>query len=141
MNREPENSRRGLLAGMVAATAGLLGYTLCLNFAHPFFSVNIEEFWRRWHISLSQWLRDYVFVSLLRRGRNSKLIIARNLMITFAVCGLWHGASWNYVIFGLLHGVGSTFNIITRPFILARPLLSKVLTRVGPLIKDHQQLK
>ncbi len=119
---------------MAIATAGLLGYTLCLNFAHPFFSNNIEEFWKRWHISLSQWLRDYIFVSLLRRGRNSALLIGRNLMITFALCGLWHGASWNYVIFGLLHGAGSTFNILSRPFITARPRLSKVLGRVGPLI-------
>ena len=117
---------------MAIASAGLLGYRLCMNFDHPFFSRNVEEFWRRWHMSLSFWMRDYVFTSLLRRGRNTKAMIIRSLMITFAICGLWHGASWNYVLFGVVHGAGTSFTLVARPFIQVRPMLSRFLGVIGP---------
>ncbi len=89
---------------MAIATARLLGYELTVNFAFPYFSVNITEFWRRWHISLSTWLRDYLYISL-GGNRGGKLFTYRNLMLTMLLGGLWHGASWNFVIWGGLHGV------------------------------------
>ena len=89
---------------MAIATARLLGYELTLNFDFPYFSINITEFWRRWHISLSTWLRDYLYISL-GGNRGSKLFTYRNLMLTMLLGGLWHGASWNFVIWGGLHGL------------------------------------
>ena len=85
-------------------TARLFGIDLMQNFAFPYFSRDILEFWRRWHISLSTWFRDYVFFPLgsLRRG---KLIAVRNFIITFTLSGLWHGAARTYVVWGLLHGI------------------------------------
>jgi len=89
---------------MAIATARLLGYELTLNFEFPYFSKNVTEFWRRWHISLSTWLRDYLYISL-GGNRGSKAFTYRNLMLTMVLGGLWHGASWNFVIWGTLHGV------------------------------------
>ncbi len=81
----------------------LFGVELMLNFRQPYLSRNITEFWRRWHISLSTWLRDYVYITLggNRRGTANQY---RNLMLTMLIGGLWHGASWNFVIWGGLHG-------------------------------------
>lgn len=83
--------------------ARLLGFELMLNFRQPYFSRNITEFWERWHISLSTWLRDYIFVPLCRqfRGRNW---VYFNLLLTMLVSGIWHGASWNFALWGLLLG-------------------------------------
>jgi alginate O-acetyltransferase complex protein AlgI len=89
---------------MAIATAGLLGYQLTINFNFPYFAAHITEFWRRWHISLSTWLRDYLYITL-GGNRGSKLFTYRNLMLTMLLGGLWHGASWNFVIWGGLHGV------------------------------------
>ena len=85
-------------------TARLFGIDLMQNFAVPYFSRNIAEFWRRWHISLMTWFRDYVFFPLgsLRRG---KLIAIRNIIIVFVLSGLWHGAARTYVVWGLLNGI------------------------------------
>lgn len=88
---------------MAIATAGMLGYRLVRNFEYPYLSRNIQEFWRRWHISLSTWLRDYLYVSLGgNRGGAAKM--ARNLMLTMVLGGLWHGANWTFVAWGFLHG-------------------------------------
>jgi len=89
---------------MAIATARLLGYELTVNFDFPYFSRNITEFWRKWHISLSTWLRDYLYISL-GGNRGSKAFVYRNLMLTMVLGGLWHGASWNFVIWGGLHGI------------------------------------
>ncbi|GAB4546760.1 MAG: MBOAT family protein [Pleurocapsa sp.] len=89
---------------MAIACAGFLGYELCLNFDFPYFSNSITEFWRRWHISLSTWLRDYLYIPL-GGNRGSKLFTYRNLMLTMLLGGLWHGAGWNFVIWGGLHGI------------------------------------
>ena len=84
--------------------ARILGFRLPLNFNRPYFASNPSDFWRRWHISLSSWLRDYLYISLggNRRGRGWLYF---NLMATMLLGGLWHGASWNFVLWGLLHGV------------------------------------
>ncbi len=82
----------------------MLGYKLARNFSMPYLAANVSEFWRRWHISLSSWLRDYLFIPL-GGSRGSQWFVARNLMITMTLGGLWHGASWNFVIWGVLHGM------------------------------------
>ena len=82
----------------------LFGIELQLNFNHPYFATNITDFWRRWHISLSTWLRDYLYIPL---GGNKKgtLLTYRNLMLTMLLGGLWHGANWTFVVWGGLHGL------------------------------------
>lgn len=84
-------------------SAKLFGYELPKNFDAPYTSGDLQEFWRRWHISLSSWLRDYLYISL-GGNRGSKWATYRNLMLTMVLGGLWHGASWNFVIWGALHG-------------------------------------
>ncbi|MBA3963737.1 MAG: MBOAT family protein [Chthoniobacterales bacterium] len=90
---------------MAIAVAGLLGYRLTINFNFPYFANSITDFWRRWHISLSSWLRDYLYISL-GGNRGSKLFTYRNLLLTMLLGGLWHGASWVFVLWGGLHGLG-----------------------------------
>jgi len=85
-------------------TAKLFGFRLLQNFNLPYFSKSLTEFWRRWHMSLSFWLRDYLYVSL-GGNRKGTQITYRNLMITMLLGGLWHGASWNFVIWGGIHGL------------------------------------
>lgn len=90
--------------------AQVLGYKLEINFNNPYISSSIQDFWRRWHITLSSWFRDYVYIPL-GGSRKSGIITYRNLLITFFLCGLWHGASWNFIAWGLLNG---TYLIIFR---------------------------
>lgn len=82
----------------------LLGFHLPDNFNHPYVATNIGEFWRRWHITFSNWLRDYIYFPL-GGSRRGKLRAYFNLFVTMIVCGLWHGAAWKYVIWGAIHGV------------------------------------
>jgi D-alanyl-lipoteichoic acid acyltransferase DltB (MBOAT superfamily) len=91
-------------------TARVLGFNLMTNFRKPYFSKSISEFWRRWHISLSTWLKDYLYIPL---GGNRKGAFRQklNLLITFLISGLWHGAAWHFVLWGLLHGI---FQVIER---------------------------
>ena len=84
--------------------ARLLGFELMINFRQPYFSRNITEFWERWHVSLSMWLRDYIFVPLCRIFRGKKWMNF-NLFLTMLISGLWHGASWNFVLWGALLGL------------------------------------
>lgn len=85
-------------------SARLLGIELSHNFECPYLSNSVSEFWRRWHISLSRWLRDYIYIPL-GGSRVSKARAVWNRMVTFFVSGLWHGAAWTYVIWGCLHGL------------------------------------
>ncbi|GAB3734955.1 MBOAT family protein [Luteimonas pelagia] len=88
---------------MAIGIARMFGYRLMRNFDYPYLSTSITEFWRRWHISLSSWLRDYLYIPLGgNRGGEAKR--NRNLMVTMLLGGLWHGASWNFVAWGGLHG-------------------------------------
>lgn len=84
--------------------AQVMGFRLMDNFHQPYFATSIQDFWRRWHISLSTWFRDYVYIPL-GGNRGGRLRKYRNLMITFLVSGLWHGANWTYVLWGGLHGL------------------------------------
>ncbi|HKK75407.1 MAG TPA: MBOAT family O-acyltransferase [Saprospiraceae bacterium] len=92
---------------MAIGLALLMGFHLPENFRRPYQAISLQDFWRRWHISLSTWLRDYLYISLggNRRGRFRTYL---NLMITMLLGGLWHGASWVYIIWGGLHGLGLT---------------------------------
>jgi D-alanyl-lipoteichoic acid acyltransferase DltB (MBOAT superfamily) len=83
--------------------ARLLGYKFPVNFNRPYFAHNFSDFWQRWHISLSSWLRDYLYIPL-GGNRSGQLKMYRNLMITMLLGGLWHGASWNFIIWGGIHG-------------------------------------
>lgn len=84
-------------------SARLLGYRLQINFMMPFASVNITEFWRRWHISLSNWIRDYIYIPL-GGNRGSLARVAFNTLFAMTLCGLWHGANWTFVVWGALNG-------------------------------------
>jgi D-alanyl-lipoteichoic acid acyltransferase DltB (MBOAT superfamily) len=84
--------------------ARLFGFTLMRNFAFPYYSRDIAEFWRRWHISLTSWFRDYLYIPL-GGSRSGRWVSVRNVLIVFLVCGLWHGANWTFVIWGLLNGL------------------------------------
>jgi alginate O-acetyltransferase complex protein AlgI len=85
-------------------SARVMGFNLMQNFNRPYFTTSISEFWRRWHISLSTWFRDYLYIPL-GGNRSGKWQWYFNLFFTFLISGLWHGASWNFVIWGGLHGI------------------------------------
>ncbi len=85
-------------------TANLFGIRLMSNFKSPYFSASVREFWSRWHISLSTWFRDYVYIPM-GGSRVNKIRHYRNLLVTFLVSGLWHGASWTFVFWGGIHGI------------------------------------
>lgn len=89
---------------MAIGISNFMGFDVGKNFDHPYFSKSIGEFWRRWHISLSTWLRDYIYIPL----GGSHVALPRiylNLFITFLISGIWHGSTWNFIIWGLLHGL------------------------------------
>jgi len=106
----------------------ILGFRLPVNFNSPYKAVNIADFWKRWHISLSQWLRDYLYISMggNRKGRFRTIL---NLMITMLLGGLWHGADLRFIIWGGLHGIGLAINKITT-FIFGEITHRKRLLRV-----------
>jgi alginate O-acetyltransferase complex protein AlgI len=95
---------------MAIGFAKLFGFTFLENFEHPYVSQSITEFWRRWHISLSRWFRDYLYIPL-GGNRTSERRTYVNLMVVFLLCGLWHGASWVFVAWGAWHGA---FLVIER---------------------------
>lgn len=103
-------------SNMARGVAQVIGIDIMENFKCPYFATNIQEFWRRWHISLTSWFRDYLYIPLggNRKGEFRKQL---NVLIVFTVSGLWHGASWNYVIWGAMHGVMQVIHNIFRNFI------------------------
>jgi alginate O-acetyltransferase complex protein AlgI len=95
--------------------AKVMGFDLMVNFKTPFFSKNITEFWRRWHVSLSTWFNDYLFNPLVIANRNwGKFAVVFALIVTFFVSGLWHGAGWSFIIYGLLHGLAVCYEFLTK---------------------------
>ena len=88
---------------MAIGLALLLGYQLPQNFDRPYLALSLRDFWRRWHMTLSRWLRDYLYIPL-GGSRGGRLKTYRNLMITMLLGGLWHGASWTFVFWGGIHG-------------------------------------
>ncbi len=93
--------------------ARLLGFHFPINFTRPYLAGNIQDFWHRWHISLSRWLRDYLYIPL-GGNRHGRLATYKNLMLTMLLGGLWHGASWNFVIWGGYHGLLLSLGRIAR---------------------------
>ena len=104
---------------MAIGLGRMLGFNILENFNYPYISKSIKEFWRRWHISLSSWFRDYLYIPLggNRKGRSRTYI---NLFIVFFITGLWHGASWNFIIWGLFHGFFLVIERLGFDKILAR---------------------
>jgi alginate O-acetyltransferase complex protein AlgI len=111
---------------MAIGTAHMLGYKLAQNFNLPYLATSVADFWRRWHMSLSSWLRDYLYFPL-GGSRGSRWQTYRNLLITMVLCGLWHGASWIFVLFGVVHGVYLIVHRRFREFCAARPRLEAAL--------------
>ena len=100
--------------------AQVMGYRIMTNFDRPYFSKSIIEFWRRWHISLSTWFRDYLFIPLNLQLRNFRSFgIGLSVFITFLLCGLWHGANWTFILWGCLHGVFLISSHLTQEFRVA----------------------
>ncbi len=104
----------GGYSDIAVGTARVMGFTLTKNFRSPYCAVTVSEFWRNWHISLTTWFRDYIYIPLggNRRGRLRRY---RNLLLTFTLSGLWHGAGWNYVIWGGLNGLYQVAGDLTAP--------------------------
>ena len=94
--------------------AQVLDFKLLDNFAEPYLATSIHDFWRRWHNSLSTWLKDYVYIPL-GGNRCSNIKKYRNIMITFLIRGLWHGANWHFVVWGGLHGIYNVIGDILKP--------------------------
>jgi alginate O-acetyltransferase complex protein AlgI len=100
---------------MAIGIGRMLGFTFPENFDNPYIAQNISEFWRRWHITLGQWMRDYLYIPLGGNRVNSNMRLYLNLWLVFLISGLWHGASWNFVIWGAYHGL---FLILDRLFFI-----------------------
>lgn len=111
---------------MAIGSAHMLGYKLTKNFDLPYAAPNIAELWRRWHISLSSWLRDYVFLPL-GGSRAGEWKTHRNLLVSFTLCGLWHGAAWPFVVFGVIQGLLVSVHRVFQRFCQARPRLERLL--------------
>lgn len=104
----------GSYSMIAIGAAQVLGFTLMENFNTPYFATSIKDFWRRWHISLSSWFRDYLYIPM-GGNRHGKVRKYLNLMVTFLVSGLWHGAEWSYVIWGGLHGIYQVIGDLLMP--------------------------
>lgn len=113
--------------------AKLLGFDLMVNFKTPYFAINPSDFWRRWHISLSTWLRDYLYIPL-GGNRNGTVQTYRNLMLTMALGGLWHGAAWNFVLWGIYQG---SILCIHRAISSAKATIKPALTQPISAVKAN----
>jgi len=114
--------------------ASMMGYQLMLNFRLPYFATNPPEFWRRWHVSLSTWLRDYLYIPL-GGNRKGPLRAYINLILTMALGGLWHGAAWNYLIWGAYHGGLLVLHRLSLPLLHRLMPGSMVLQRAWWLVR------
>ncbi len=115
---------------MAVGVGRLMGFELVSNFNRPYFSVSITDFWRRWHISLSTWLKDYVYIPL-GGSHCGKLRNYWNIIITFLVSGIWHGANWTFVVWGLLHGV---FQVVEKAFGMQKCGSRSILVRLPRIL-------
>ncbi len=120
---------------LALGTAHMLGYKLTQNFDMPFLAPNVSEFWRRWHMSLSSWLRDYVFIPL-GGSRGGEWKTNRNLFLTMTLCGLWHGAAWPFVGFGVVQGLFMMIHRAFHRYCREHPRLdSALLSSLGTLLR------
>jgi alginate O-acetyltransferase complex protein AlgI len=115
--------------------ARLLGITLPENFSWPYLARNLQDFWQRWHMSLTSWIRDYVYIPIggNRHGPARRFL---NAMIAFALVGMWHGPAWHFVVWGLYHGLGLSLCVVYRRIPVVGPVLTRVFTRepIAPLV-------
>ncbi len=138
---------------MAIGLAKMFGFNFPENFNYPYISSSIREFWRRWHITLSNWFRDYLYIPLGGSRRNSMRVYL-NLMIVFLLCGLWHGTRWNFVIWGGIHGLflilervknGSLINFLPKPlkhlYVLSVVITSWVFFRTESIDEAITYLK
>lgn len=117
-------------SNIAIGTAKIFGFDLMQNFNNPYFSCNIREFWSRWHISLSTWFRDYVYIPL---GGNkcSRIRNGLNAMATFIISGLWHGANWTFVVWGAIHGF---VYILSKPFTLKHTEVNNKVSKLVSIV-------
>ena len=115
---------------MAIGVGKTLGFELTENFRRPYFSISITDFWHRWHISLSTWLRDYVYIPL-GGSRCSKLRNYWNIFVTFLVSGIWHGANWTFVVWGCLHGL---FQIVEKALGIQKLKGGKWYEKIGRIL-------
>jgi alginate O-acetyltransferase complex protein AlgI len=115
-------------ADMAVGLALMFNIYLPFNFNSPYKALNIKDFWRRWHITLSSFLREYIYIPLGGNKLNQSGVI-RNIMITFLIGGIWHGAGWTFIFWGLLHGLGLSLHYLwTRTNIVINRILAQIMT-------------
>jgi D-alanyl-lipoteichoic acid acyltransferase DltB (MBOAT superfamily) len=110
---------------VVIAGAGLVGLRLPENFNHPFVARNILDYWTRWHITLGRWIRDYLFTPFYKAGverfpGHVQIVAVLSYFLAFSLAGLWHGSTWNFLVYGLLHGAGASAAKLWENLIVAR---------------------
>lgn len=122
----------GGYSNIAIGAAKVMGFRLMENFHYPYFSLNIKEFWRRWHISLSSWFMDYLYIPLGgNRVKYPRHLL--NLMITFLVSGIWHGANWTFVLWGALHGCYQVIGNVFRKYIY-KPEYTTLISKVFSML-------
>ncbi|MBI5686614.1 MAG: MBOAT family protein [Verrucomicrobia bacterium] len=116
---------------MARGVAKLMGFDLVLNFNHPYLATGIGDFWRRWHISFSRWILDYIFMPLQMQWREWRALgTAAALVVTFLVSGIWHGAAWTFIIWGALHGLGLALTFELERSSFCRKRVPKLVKQV-----------
>jgi D-alanyl-lipoteichoic acid acyltransferase DltB (MBOAT superfamily) len=114
---------------MARGVARILGFQLTENFARPYAATSVGEFWRRWHISLSNWIKEYIYIPL---GGNRKGALRSyfNVMIAFIICGIWHGAAWNFILWGAFHGACICFERMGNFFLKGKVEIPKIFSHI-----------
>ncbi|RHX95744.1 membrane-bound O-acyltransferase family protein [Leptospira yasudae] len=123
-------------SNIAIGTAKILGIDLMRNFDRPYFSSSVSEFWGRWHISLSSWFRDYVYIPL-GGNRVSTFRHIRNLLIVFALSGIWHGANWTFVIWGVLNGIYLASEVLWKRYITEKTPKGFWFRWIGVIVTFH----
>ncbi len=113
---------------IATGVAQVMGFKLVQNFNHPYFAISVSDYWKRWHMSLSLWLRNYVYIPL-GGSRVSNIKLYRNIILVLLVSGIWHGANWTYVVWGLMHGISMVLANMFKPFFIKFYDVFKVNTK------------
>ena len=119
---------------MAIGLSGLFGYRCCENFNYPYMTESVAKFWRRWHISLSEWFRDYVYIPLGGSRCNNKLGVYFNLFVVWFLTGIWHGSTWNFIAWGLGYFVLISFERFTGWPAKFRTNIAKIVYRIATLL-------
>ena len=122
---------------MAIGMAKWIGFEININFLSPYQSSSISEFWKRWHMSLSSWLKDYLYIRWLGGNKKGKIRTRINLIITMLLGGLWHGASWNFIFWGGLHGVALVLDKMFNSFFGKFIPKTKFSRMIGIIITFH----